>query len=220
MNKRLYSNWLKGNWKTITRKLPDIQTALPSPGEAVKTWGRRGVPCGKDERGGGDEPWSYGAILQHFRWRNTHIHTLSSGPLGPEEMSVCGLIQPPVPVLMMASTCCFNVTAGSPSIPHWLWLPSAAGSSPLHTPPSISSAIPASFICLHFHLLSPTTHLNLTFSHPSLCYTSASFQHLHCSGILFLPLPRLHHFCPFFLFPPNSFISVLFPHPLLPQCRF
>lgn len=81
---------------------------------------------------------------------NTFTRALCSGLLGPKEMSACGLIQPPVPVLMMASTCCFNVTAGSPSIPHWLRLPSAAGSSPMHTPPSASSD---SFIFLHFHLL-------------------------------------------------------------------
>lgn len=62
-------------------------------------------------------------------------HALSGGLLGLEEMSVCALIQAAVPLLMMASTCCFNVTAGSPSIPHWLWLPSAAGSSPFRPPP-------------------------------------------------------------------------------------
>lgn len=45
-------------------------------------------------------------------------HALSGGPLGLEEMSMCALIQAAVPLLMMASTCCFNVTAGSPSIPH------------------------------------------------------------------------------------------------------
>lgn len=47
-----------------------------------------------------------------------HIHALSGGPLGLEEMSMCALIQSAMPLLMMASTCCFNVTAGSPSIPH------------------------------------------------------------------------------------------------------
>ena len=95
-----------------------------------------------------------GLLLPLFLSRHTHTHTrthahthtLCSGLLGPREMSVCGLIQPPVPVLMMASTCCFNVTAGSPSIPHWLWLPSAAGSSPrtLLPPSPLPSQLPPS----------------------------------------------------------------------------
>ncbi len=141
-------------------------------------------------------------------WGETHTRTrtLSSGPLGLKEMSVCGLIQPPVPVLMMASTCCFNVTAGSPSIPHWLWLPSAAGSSPLHTPPSIYSPISASFISLHFHLpfllplistLPPLIHLSATLLLTRLFPTAATS-------------PPLPHFCPSFLFSQIlSFLSFL-----------
>lgn len=138
-------------------------------------------------------------MLQLFLRRSTHIHTPFSGPLGPKEMSVCGLIQPPVPVLMMASTCCFNVTAGAPSIPHWLWLPSAAGSSPLHTPPSISSAISASFISPHFHLLfllplipisPPPIHLSATLL-PTLLII---LQQLHC--LAYPPILSI--------FPPNS----------------
>lgn len=120
---------------------------------------------------------------------NTFTHTLCSGPLGPKEMSVCGLIQPPVPVLMMASTCCFNVTAGSPSIPHWLWLSSAAGSSPMHTPPS---AFSDSFISPHFHLqlLLPLIS-TIPLPYPSPCYPS------------FLPT-----FCPSM----SSICSSSFPH--------
>lgn len=118
-------------------------------------------------------------MLQLFSGRGTHMHTHSpSGPLGPKEMSVCGLIQPPpqppMPVLMMASTCCFNVTAGSPSIPHWLWLPSAAGSSPLYPPPSVSSAIWAS-------PPSPFTSI--------LC---ASYQYYLLPSIFLLFLPLSH----------------------------
>lgn len=101
---------------------------------------------------------------------------------------VCALIQCAVPILMMASTCCFNVTAGSPSIPHWLWLPSAGGSAPLYLPPSISSAISAIHICFHFHLmflisiLPPNINLSATsafYSLPiTLCLTSLHFSHL------------------------------------------
>lgn len=91
--------------------------------------------------GGSEVP----AVCFSTFWGETpHTHKLCSGLLGPEEMSVCRLIHPPVLVLMMASTCCFNVTAGLPSILHWLWLPSAAGSSPLHNPPSISFIHPTS----------------------------------------------------------------------------
>lgn len=130
--------------------------------------------------------WDYASAP--FGERHTQAHALSGGPLGPNEMSVCGLIQPPVPVLMMASTCCFNVTAGSPSIPHWLWLPSAAGSSPLYPPPSISSAI-----SLHFHLIFliniPSIHLCVTF-----------FLLPSCSTKSCIALPLLPFFCPSFLF--------------------
>lgn len=64
--------------------------------------------------GGGDELKSLTPHLGSFQ----RTHALSGGPLGLEEMSVCALIQSAMPLLMMASTCCFNVTAGSPSIPH------------------------------------------------------------------------------------------------------
>lgn len=113
-----------------------------------------------------------------------HIHALSGGPLGQEEMSVCALIQSAMPLLMMASTCCFNVTAGSPSIPHWLWLPSAAGSSPPHPPPSISAAISASPASLRYHLvfllsiLPPVINFLFYFSHKSV---STVFPLLHPS---------------------------------------
>lgn len=152
-------------------------------------------------------------MLQLFLRRSTHIHTLFSGPLGPKEMSVCGLIQPPVPVLMMASTCCFNVTAGAPSIPHWLWLPSAAGSSPLHTPPSISSAISASFISPHFHLLFllPVISILPPPSHPSLCYTSAHTSYCLAATTSFSIPPQS---CPYF-HPILPFLSIYHLRPFL-----
>lgn len=210
LNKLLYCNWLKGNWKAIMRELPDVGTAQPSPGEVAETWGGRGAPWGKDERGGGDELWSYGTMLQHFLWRNTytHTHTLSSGPLGPKEMSVCGLIQPPVPVLMMASTCCFNVTAGSPYIPHWLWLPSAAGSSPL-LPSSHHLLCHLSFLHpLHFNLLFllPLISILPPPIHPSLCYTPAhaSFSTPFCSTKSFSTYIALQN--------PSHLLSPIFVH--------
>lgn len=135
-NKDVYFTWLEGNWKAITRA---TRCRNCSTLTGRNHW--------KPRQGRTVELWSYGTMVQ-LTHTHKHTHRLCSGPLGPKEMSVCGLIQPPVQALMMASTCCFNVTAGSPSILHWLWLPSAAGSSPLHTPPSIS----ASFISPHFHL--------------------------------------------------------------------
>lgn len=70
--------------------------------------------------------------------------------------------------LMMASTCCFNVTAGSPSIPHWLWLPSAAGSG---RPPLFIQPLPtrASASSLHSRLLisMPLSFINLAASSPA-----------------------------------------------------
>lgn len=117
-------------------------------------------------------------------------------------MSVCGLIQSPVPVLMMASTCCFNVTAGSPSIPHWLWLPSTAGSTLCTTLQHSSSA---ASISLHFHLrlLSPlisTMNLPCPFLHKTFVHNHVlqyltsnvavqwvySLITLHLSSIVFL----------------------------------
>lgn len=104
-----------------------------------------------------------------------------SGPLCPKEMSACALIQSPMPLLMIASTCCFNVTAGSPSIPHWLWLPSAAGSSPFHQLHSISSAISAS----------PNYHMYLKSIFPptiDLCYVSYSLPETFPSLLTFCSL--------------------------------
>lgn len=99
---------------------------------------------------------------------HTRAPAISGGPLGLKEMSVCSPIHSPVPVVMTASTCCFNVTAGSASILHWLWLPSAAGSSPLYPPPAISSAISASphlpFLVSYF------SYVNITSAHTSLYF--------------------------------------------------
>lgn len=151
--------------------------------------------------------WDYAFAL--FVDKHTHTQTHSTGPLGPKEISVCGFFQPPVPVLMMASTCCFNVTAGSPSIPHWLWLPSAAGSSPLHPPPSISSAISASSVSFHFHLLillplipvlPPPIHLLTNSLLKPSCRTKSHI------ALPQLPSTSLLHFFPSFPF--SSILSV------------
>lgn len=178
------------------------RATLPKPGEEEGFLGGKM----KGEVGVGSEVM--GLCFSSF-WGDTHIHahSLCSGPLGPKEMSARRLIQPPVPVLMMASTCCFNVTAGSPSIPHWLWLPSPAGSSPLHTPPS-SSAISASFISLHLGLL-PLISTTVPLSYPSPCYTSFSTHFLQ-----YLRSPAL----PYFFSLCVCFLLTFFSHQLL-QCR-
>lgn len=133
--------------------------------------------------------WYHASAL--FRERHTHAHELSGGPLGPKEMSVCGLIQPPVPGLMMASTCCFNVTAGSPSIPHWLWLPSAAGSSPLHPSPSLSR-----HLSLHHlpSLPSCVSHINIIPFHQSLCFVFLLLLSCRTKSYITSPLPSLFPF--------------------------
>lgn len=176
------------------RELPDVGTAQPLLSEAAETWERTGAPVGEKMKG----RWGWALKLRdHASALLEETHTHYSGPLGPEEMSVCGFTQPPVPVLMMASTCCFNVTAGSPSIPHWLWLPSAAGSSPLLSSLHLSFLhLPALPSCL-----SPTTLLystcprsisHITSFHPFLELTAPPFLPSYLSQSLSLFLSHFY----------------------------
>lgn len=107
--------------------------------------------------------------LQRFLKRGTKpTDKLWNGLLTP---------QPSVPVLMMASTCCFNVTAGSPSIPHWLRLPSAAGSSPQYTPP-------LTLKYLHVHLFLTRQSLHPSLSAPHLPFYDPIWRFIHIKQFL------------------------------------